>query len=227
YLIRRSLGSDANEIVTVEGDTVKVRPAAVAVDAVEFERLATATSAKSLQEAAALYRGELLEGMDVDAAGFEEWLRQERQRLYELAVESCGRLLGCELRAGRHDAALQTAVRLLNLDPAQEAVQRTLMRLYEHQGRRAAALRQYQICVDVLRRELGAEPEEETTELYLHLLQGRPATPEAESAGPDPTAAGRRLATPSRALAEIPLVGRAAEMAILVAALDAACGGQG
>jgi len=48
-----------------------------------------------------------------------------------------------------------------------------LMRLYARQDRRSAALKQYQICVGVLRRELGAEPEHETRRLYQGIIQQR------------------------------------------------------
>ncbi len=48
------------------------------------------------------------------------------------------------------------------------------MRLYVGQGRRAAALRQYQACVATMQRELGAEPETETKQLYQEILQRRP-----------------------------------------------------
>jgi DNA-binding SARP family transcriptional activator len=50
------------------------------------------------------------------------------------------------------------------------------MRLYVQSGRRGAALRQYQICVGVLLRELGIEPESETKQLYRDILQRREVT---------------------------------------------------
>jgi hypothetical protein len=52
-------------------------------------------------------------------------------------------------------------------------VRRTLMRLYVRSGRRGAALQQYQQCVVMLQRELGAEPEEETKALYGEILRAR------------------------------------------------------
>ena len=64
---------------------------------------------------------------------------------------------------------------LLAIDPLHEAVHRTLMRLYLQLGRRGAALRQYQHCVAVLRRELGMEPEPETKQLYQQILRARPS----------------------------------------------------
>ena len=47
------------------------------------------------------------------------------------------------------------------------------MRLYARDGRRGAALRQYQTCLSVLKRDLGAEPEAETKQIYHELLRQR------------------------------------------------------
>ncbi len=58
------------------------------------------------------------------------------------------------------------------------------MRLYAGLGRREAALRQYQLCVDALKRELGAQPEAETTQLYQEIVRSRPVRPDrAEAPG--------------------------------------------
>lgn len=61
---------------------------------------------------------------------------------------------------------LDVLLRILAIDPLPEAVHRTLMRLSTRQGRRAAALQQYQTCVTSLQRELDVEPEDETRQLY-------------------------------------------------------------
>ncbi len=114
---------------------------------------------EALEAAVALYQGPLLDGVQVAAPSFEEWLESERARLAELALEALRRLVDRHVKAGRADAAIQTAARLLALDPLQEEIHRTLMRLHARQGRRAAALRQYQTCVGVLQKELGVEPE--------------------------------------------------------------------
>src|SRR5207244_2625849 len=65
-------------------------------------------------------------------------------------------------------------LRLLTLDPLQEPMHRALMQLYVDAGRRPAALRQYQLCVDVLRRELDVEPESATKALYQTILRAAP-----------------------------------------------------
>jgi len=167
--IRRALGRGPG--LVAERATVALSPSAVRVDVPRFERLVAQGAAEGLAEAASLYRGELLEGFSVNEEPFETWLRAERQRLRDVAVEGLARLLAAQEARGSLDRATQAAVRLLALDPSREEIHRRLMRLYARQGRRGAALRQYQICVDALRRELGAEPEAETKQLYWRLLQ--------------------------------------------------------
>jgi len=97
---------------------------------------------------------------------FEDWLREERARLVELAVEALGKLLRHHVRASAVEPAIQVGLKLLGLDPTQESVYRTLMWLYEQQDRRGAALRLYETCLGVLERELGDEPEPETRDLW-------------------------------------------------------------
>jgi hypothetical protein len=115
------------------------------------------------------------------------------------------------------------AARLLALDPVQEAVHRVVMRLYARQGRRGEALRQYQVCVSVLQRELRAEPEAETKPLYRELLQ------QTRGAAPD---ASPRQRTLTRDAAYVPapegqLIGREAELARVRQAWAAAGSRQG
>jgi DNA-binding SARP family transcriptional activator len=210
--LRQTLPRGTVPLLLEEGDTVGVNPAAVELDVTLFERLVRDGNPSALERAAALYRGDLLEGLAVAEPPFEEWLTLERERLREKPLEALVRLLAYQIRVGAAEPAMQTAIRVLGLDPTQEAVHRSLMRLYAADGRRGAALRQYQICVGVLERELGAEPEAETKELYRELLQA---------------AQGQRILEPNPARSEIPLIGRQLELARLHAALDAALQGRG
>ena len=61
------------------------------------------------------------------------------------------------------------------------------MRIYQRVGRRADALKQYQSCVETLRRELNVEPEVATTRLYQEIRR-RPDETDASSepAAPQP-----------------------------------------
>jgi DNA-binding SARP family transcriptional activator len=110
-----------------------------------FERLVSERSPEALEQAIQLYRGDLLDGLTLQEPPFEEWLMAERERLRELALEALARLLAAQRAGGAAEAAVQTGLRLIALDPLQEVVHRTLMRLYVRVGRRGSALHQYQL----------------------------------------------------------------------------------
>jgi DNA-binding SARP family transcriptional activator len=221
--IRRTLaGAD---VLRVDAETVALDPAAVVVDAVTFEQKVKVATLQALEEATALYQGDLLAGLTLNEAPFEEWLLAERERLRELALGALARLLAQQRAAGAAEAAVDSALRLLALDPLQEPVHRTLMRLYAQLGRRGAALRQYQVCVAALERELHTEPEPETRALYQEILRRQPVDVAGarSRAGRDDAPAPR----PTAPAPEIPLVGRDAELAILGDALTRSLGGDG
>ncbi len=186
----------------------------VAVDAMALERAVEDGSPASLEKAATLYQGDLLAGLAVAEASFEEWLLAERERFRELALEGLAKLLVHQRTAGSLEAAIRTALRIAALDPLQESVHRTLMRLYVKSGRRGAALQQYQQCMSTLQRELGAEPEEETRALYGEILRARSSRALQDEI---PTEGQR-----DRELSDVGprLVGRAAEVAEIERALD-------
>jgi DNA-binding SARP family transcriptional activator len=193
--LRQALPREAGPLLLENGDAVAVNPAVVEVDVPLFEQLLADGSPEALERAAGLYRGDLLEGLAIAEPPFEEWLTAERERLREMGLEALVRLLAHQIRIAVNDEAVQTAIRVLGLDPTQESVHRSLMRLYARQGRRGAALRQYQICIATLERELGVEPEPETKQLYRELLQA----PEAAAAcrhplcrSPPPSTSPRR-----------------------------------
>jgi DNA-binding SARP family transcriptional activator len=225
--LRRALPASTPPILLLEGQTLALSSAVVDVDVPTFERHVAEGTPEALEHAAAVYGGDLLSGFSLDEPLFEEWLVPERERLRELALEALARLLACQSKTGATERAIQTAVRLLALDPLQEAVHRALMRLYLRQHRRGAALRQYQLCVDVLQRELGSEPEPETKQLYLELLRHHPAkTEKAPLAWP----ASRHGDAPARVElpgTDTPLFGREADRARLSQALDEAAHGRG
>jgi predicted ATPase/DNA-binding SARP family transcriptional activator len=216
FSIRKALG-DAAEALRHEGDTLALEPAAVDADTAHFERLVAAGTPEALAQAAQLYAGDLLSGFALDEPPFEEWLLAERERLRELVLEALARLLAHQRKVGALEAGARTAIKILGLDPLQEPVHRMLMRLYVELGRRGAALRQYQQCVTVLRRDLRVDPEAETTLLYEEILRQRP-----EQLVVDDAPGGEGL--PPGAGGETDRVGRAAGPVPARAARPAAVG---
>src|SRR5215469_4097845 len=227
--LRKALPRARPEILRSDPDGVALNP--TALDVAAFERFVAEGTPQALARAAELYRGALLQGLSFKEEPWEEWLRAERERLQELAVGALKKLLAHHTETGAGEAAIQVARRLLMLDPHDEAVHRSLMRLYLGQGRRASALQQYQVCLQTLQRELGVEPEMETRLLYQELLPQRvqpPQMPEgaAPRLGRRPQRPPRRLRA-SRSTPMAPLVGRAPELDRLNRAMKNAWAGRG
>src|SRR5215467_3298886 len=229
--LRKALPRVRPEILRSDPDGVALTPTAVELDVATFERLVAIGTPQTLAEAAELYRGLLLQGLSFKEESWEEWLRTERERLQELAVGALKKLLAHHTEIGAGEAAIQIARRLLVLDPHDEAVHRSLMRLYLGQGRRASALQQYQVCLQTLQRELGVEPEAETRLLYQEMLPQRVQSPQApEGAAPRVGRRPQRAPRPlraSRSTPVAPLVGRAPELDRLNRAMKSAWAGRG
>jgi DNA-binding SARP family transcriptional activator/predicted ATPase len=228
--IKKTLSHASPKSLVLEGDTIALAPSAVETDAVLFERFVAEGSPSALERATQLYRGEFLEGLDVKEEMFEEWLMTERERLRELALDASAKLLSHQLKNNLDEAAIQTALHLLHLDPLQESVHQILMRLYSKNGRRSAALMQYQRCIEVLQRELGVEPEPETKQVYQDILQRVSRTPPAEITRI--RLADRRHRKSTRIpldlhTPEIPLIGRKPELVRLREAMKEARKGRG
>ena len=175
-LVRRTLSHAACPCVVSEGDALYLDPDHVEVDVAEFEELCRKQSPHALERAAALYRGEYLEGFALDEELYEEWLRAERASLQELAIEALMSLLRCHLSAGNAEQGVRVARKALSLDPLRETAHRALMQLYADTGDRALALKQYQACCDILNAELGVQPETRTQRLYEEIRGGRRET---------------------------------------------------
>jgi TolB-like protein len=211
--LRKALdGADA--ALLSDREFVTLDRTAVAVDAAEFERLIAEGTPEGAARAMALYRGDLLDGLDIRDSAFDDWLLMERQRLRDLARQTLAALLDRYMAAdGMHEQAAAVARRLLMLDPLREGAHRALMRLYAQQGQTALALKQYQTCRDQLQQELGVKPEAETTRLYQSIQQGRSAPGQTAELEP----AAERLAAPAppRAAGAEPAVSTKPSIAVL------------
>jgi TolB-like protein len=183
-------------------ETIALDRNAISVDALTFERLVRDGTLDSLVEAAAIYRGDLLEGIAVHDPAFEDWLLVERLRLRELLDRALARLMAQALDAGDTERAAEAARRLLLLDPLSEAAYRTLMQVHADQAQTAQALKLYDGLRERLHRELGVQPEPATVALHERIRQRRPASPATEQ----PPAAQEAPATAKPSIAVLPFV---------------------
>src|SRR5204863_8890289 len=129
-------------------DTVALR--AALADGVE------GSTTDVLRAAAARFRGEFLEGLDLPSCyRFHEWCVGEREELRALRV----RLLA-ELRARLEptapEEALAYARERVRVDPLTEAAHVDVVRLLGRLGRVREAQAQYETCRRILETELGA-----------------------------------------------------------------------
>jgi len=192
--LRKTLAHAEINALVAEGDRVGFDPVAVRTDVARLGAIPEDGSPHALSSLAELWRGDLLAGMDIREEAFEDWLRDQRMRVRERALEGFLRLLEQQSRAEPTVAAIETARTILKLDPTHEATHRRLMDLYVGRNQRNLALRQYRDCAAILRREFDIAPSAETRRLYEQLLRGHAAATPDQTCGTaaPPTAILRR-----------------------------------
>jgi predicted ATPase len=165
--------------------SIAINPEAdVWVDAAELEaalaslreggEIITVESAKKIEVALALYKKDFLEGFYLRGArGFEEWLVVERERIRLATLDGYISLVAHYAEMSNYSKGIYFARRSLELEPLMEVGHQQLMRLLALSGRSSEALLQYEACREVLEKELGVDPSEETKALYESLLKGK------------------------------------------------------
>ena len=119
-----------------------------------------------LNEAATLYTGDFLAGFGLpDTPEVDDWITFEAESLRRDAAEALEKLAQIHAAPRNFAQAIAYARRWLALDPLHEPAHQMLIRLHAGAGDVAAALRQYNECTDLLRRELGLSPSPETNAL--------------------------------------------------------------
>jgi DNA-binding SARP family transcriptional activator len=183
--LRQALGhlrkSFSDELLVGSADKLHLDPASAWVDAAELARL---LQRPPIERAGALelWRGELLEGFPAIEEPFTHWLADERTRLKELFSTRMEECLAALSAKGDRDLALAVAARLIEVEPTRESAHRALMRLHWDRGDRAAAVRQYERCRELLQRHLDLSPGAETEQLRLSITDQPPPSLSAPSA---------------------------------------------
>jgi DNA-binding SARP family transcriptional activator len=161
----------------------------VVIDADRFEELAENAlrnqDATAHESALAAYGGELL-----PEDRYADWCAERRSFLAELRVRLLVGLAGALENRGACNEAADHLRAALGQDPTREVAHRRLMRLYAEMGTPDQAVRQFQICADVLQRELDMAPQPETVALYRNIL-GSGVPPRSPAADRGPSVADR------------------------------------
>jgi DNA-binding SARP family transcriptional activator len=159
-------------LLRTEGEWIQIDPAHdFWLDVAEFENVYNAVKGKrareltpddfnAIQNAAALYQGELLEGW------YYDWCVVERERLQIMLLMLLDKLIQyCEVNR-EFDIGLAYGAEILRRDRAYERTHRQMMRLHFMAGDRTQAIHQYERCKNALREELDVAPSQRTQELY-------------------------------------------------------------
>ncbi|MBV9923203.1 MAG: AAA family ATPase [Pseudonocardia sp.] len=184
------------------------------VDVVAFGEL---TQAGSLEDAAALCRGELLSGVD------DEWVHDAREAHRRRLSHTLEALAARAESAGDRPWAVELSRRRAGLDPLDEDAHAALIARLVAAGDAVAAVMCFERHRDVLRRELGIPPSPAVcglvSDLRVRSAAAVPAPiPQRTAAGTVPSwAPGRRFPLPPRLA--IPqaatFVGRTHELGVL------------
>jgi predicted ATPase/DNA-binding SARP family transcriptional activator len=176
HRLRKALGN--SEWITLANDRYQVDPTVVAeFDVAVFEReVAEARkllkrqsegASAALERALDRFRGDLLDG---EPAG--DWHIEHRDHLQRVYAEALMDLASRLAKEERYAKAADAYRRLLARDDLHEDAVRALMECHAKLGERAQAMRVYQRFAERLAKELDAEPDDETTEIFERLRSG-------------------------------------------------------
>ena len=199
--VRRLRAGLGPERLLTRGDAITLHDDQLSVDVIRFAVLAGEKPA----EAAALLRGDFLEGFAVDdAPGFEEWTTRERMRWRARGAAVLVALGEAALAAGRLPDAEEASFKALALEPHGEAAARTRLRAMALRGDTAGALAWYHQFADRLTQDLGEPPSRELEGLAerIRTRSWQPATTPAVEAGPPYVGQEPGIRTAFRVIAE-------------------------
>ena len=184
HALRRGLepkesGSNGSSYIVTEGEGYCLPVGAhLWVDADRFQELAQRAqeaianglrqeAMANCEDAMAVYQGDYLE-----EELYSDWVASPRERLQELYLTLLFKAASLYTEAGLLEQAVETCQKAIAIDPCRESVHRLLMQSLWKAGRRAEALRQFNLCRQALRQELSVDPMPETLALYHRVLNG-------------------------------------------------------
>lgn len=128
---------------------------------------------KSDHEAAmSLYQGEFLQGFYVkNAEEFENWILKTREQLKKRYIDLLNDCMDRAVEEKHSQKAENCAKNLIRIDEFDEKPYRVLMSLYQQSGNYAKVLECYHGLADLLDRELGIKPDEQTKQIFCEAFE--------------------------------------------------------
>ncbi len=164
-------------LIHSDGEQIYILPdAPLSIDVTQFTALIDPQQphtplsndrATAWQQAISLYHGDLLDGF------YDDWVLLRREQLREIYLQTLSSLGKWEKENGRYQSALNHLLQLLQYDSLRESAHREVMRCYALLGRPEAALRQFDLCTQILSHELDIAPEPATHQLRQEIITHR------------------------------------------------------
>lgn len=124
------------------------------------------------EEVLQLYRGEFLQGFYVkNAEEFESWMLKMREQLRKRYVDLLNDCMDRAVLEGQSQKTENCAKTLIQIDEFDEKPYRVLMTLYQQSGNYAKVLECYYGLADLLDRELGIKPDEQTKQIFCEAFE--------------------------------------------------------
>ena len=147
---------------------------AVWLDIEEFERRIASGLSRPIEllgeaDIADLRAGVALYKSDILMEFTDDWALREREKHRRHYLNALWRLMQLSTIRREYGEGIRHAQSILDCDTLREDVHRELMQLFVLSGQRAQALRQFETCRDMLRRELAIQPMRETLALYRQI----------------------------------------------------------
>ncbi len=233
HRIKRALEpvNPESSLLVTNNNHVQFNPqSSIWLDVDKFRQLSHPNaSLTELQEAATLYRGDLLEDI------YEDWCQEERQNLRQSYVDVLTRLSHGYQIDGNLNAAIKHTQKWISVEPYDEAGHQQLMVLLTLDGKRHHAIKHFYSLKELLANELDTVPLPETDKLIQAIQSGNlleitqaPSSTESLPLNHSPTIqADEKTLRSSKAEILIPMIGRREELARLQSFYSQAEKGQG
>jgi DNA-binding SARP family transcriptional activator/TolB-like protein len=201
YLLRRELGCDE---LFGEGEVLRLPEHLIAVDCDEFE---AALKGGDLAAAAALYSGDLLDGVELgDSPEMEQWVEGHRARFKSHAADALSALGREAASRGDWKRAAEYCLRLCELKPEDTQAALNAMQALSKATQRETALAVGRRHEKYLRDELDLPVPESVPALIASISNSEQATP-PDAALPPPRRDPPESRVTTAALADLPRSG--------------------
>jgi TolB-like protein/DNA-binding SARP family transcriptional activator/Tfp pilus assembly protein PilF len=178
YRVNDALGA---EVITGEGDTLRLDSALLPSDVVDFH---AAHSAGDHATAVALHSGPLMDGFFLpDSPDFERWIDGERERLASEYARSLEALADEATQRHAHADAVRWLRMLAAHDPYSSRVAVLLMKGLRNAGDRAGAIRHARVHEELLKQDLELVPDPQVA-AFAETLRKETAEPHADHSAP-------------------------------------------